>query len=94
MRWVKTLPCVLAGVASAGVCDGPVEADHAGSRGVGQKAPDSTCIPLCSKHHRDRTDMRGAFGAFFAREMRSWCDAMITRTQETARLRGIEVPSC
>jgi len=57
MLWVKTQPCcAYAGPWPAPLiwpCDGPVEADHAGGgAGMGRKADDSTCIPLCQRHHR------------------------------------------
>lgn len=48
MAWVKTLPCAAreVGLDSAYLCVGEVEADHAGRRGLGQKADDTTTIPL------------------------------------------------
>lgn len=91
MQWVKTQPCSVRG---NGECGGPVEADHAGARGIGQKAPDATCIPLCRKHHRERTDMHGCFADLGAQAMRIWCDQQIEWTQRDARESGIEVPSC
>jgi hypothetical protein len=45
MLRVKHQPCLMRGV--WGSCEGRVEADHAGRRGAGPKAHDSTCIPLC-----------------------------------------------
>jgi hypothetical protein len=30
---------------------GRIEAHHAGPRGLSQKSPDRTCIPLCWRHH-------------------------------------------
>ena len=49
MLWVKTLPCAVCGRNGA-------EAAHTGRRGLGQKAPDEQCIPLCPRHHRDYPD--------------------------------------
>jgi hypothetical protein len=89
MGWVKTLPCVLI---RNGVCAGSIEADHAGSRALSQKAHDSTCIPLCTRHHRDRTDYRGVFVGFDAERMRTWCDEQIAKTHEAAEREGVEVP--
>lgn len=80
MLAVKELPCALAGVAEAGPCSGPIEADHMGERGLGQKAPDNTCGPLCSGHHRDRTDGCGYFNRP-REENRHWCRLTIARTQ-------------
>ncbi len=81
MRSVRGLPCMLSGVARAGVCNGDVEADHAGDRGVGQKADDKTCIPMCRKHHRDRTDGRGFFRGLELAEQRRWRRWAIGQTQ-------------
>ena len=49
MRWIKTLPCAVCGRNNS-------EAAHTGPRGLGQKAPDDQCIPLCPDHHRHRRD--------------------------------------
>lgn len=80
MRAVKGLPCALHGVDGAGQCSGPVEADHAGDRGLGQKADDRTCVPLCARHHRDRTDVHGFFATLTRDERRAWCRHAIART--------------
>lgn len=87
MLWVKTLPCLLAGLEGAGPCSSVVEADHAGIRGIGQKAPDNTCIPLCSTHHLDRGAHTGYFrfsstGEKRTREWtRKWREDAISSTQ-------------
>lgn len=100
MQWVKTLPCAALNLTPPNRhphqvrCEGPIEADHAGKRGMGQKAPDYTCIPLCRKHHRDRTDVDGLWCWCPADKMREWCDEVIKRTQLAATLAGIEIPSC
>lgn len=39
---------------------------------MGQKADDRTCIPLCSKHHRERTDFSGLFKGWSQDRMRGW----------------------
>lgn len=78
-------------------CDGAIEADHAGNRftdGDGTRAFDRTCIPLCSKHHRQRTDYRGIFLGFDSRMMRSWCNEAIRLTQGLAKASGVQVPAC
>lgn len=49
MRWIKTLPCAICGRRG-------VEAAHTGPRGLGQKSPDESCIPLCAEHHRTGRD--------------------------------------
>lgn len=93
MRLVKRLACLVAFSPAFGPCGGEVEADHAGGRGLGQKAPDSTCIPLCTQHHRDRHNTTGGFevmgkgagGKVDSRgrtwNMRGWLDAAIEHTQ-------------
>lgn len=50
LSWITTQQCC--------VCEkqfspqfGRTYAHHAGPRGLGQKAPDRTCIPLCWRHH-------------------------------------------
>lgn len=78
MGTVKQLRCLLEDQRD---CEGPVEADHAGARPVGLKAADDTCIPLCTAHHRQRTDYAGYFAGFTAALMRVWCDHAIERTR-------------
>ena len=88
MGWVKLQPCFLA---HHGGCGGTIEADHCGDRGLGQKATDETCVPLCTTHHRQRTDMRGLFTDFTAAEMRDWRYWAIARTQAAyARYCGVD----
>ncbi len=81
MLWVKCQPCLLAGVEEAGPCSGITEADHAGDRGMGQKAPDDTCIPLCSGHHLDRHACTGFFRGRPKPWKREWRHAAIAKTQ-------------
>ena len=82
MAWVKTQPCELAGVEGAGHCWGGIEADHAGEKpGLGMKADDSTCIPLCSRHHRHRTVRDGFFRGMTREAELDWRMAAVLRTQ-------------
>ncbi len=52
--WIRSFPCA--------VCETRlgIEAAHTGSfgegKGMGQKASDYTCIPLCCEHHRTGRD--------------------------------------
>lgn len=78
MGWVKTLPCLASGMSQ---CFGPIEADHAGLRGVGMKANDDTCIALCQKHHRERGDFSGVFREWDRGKMRMWLDSAIENTR-------------
>lgn len=96
MRWVKRQPCIVRTLSPHSFiryehgrvwpmppssCQGPVEADHAGDRGIGQKADDRTCIPLCQNHHRERTDHLRSFRPLTRDELRAWRTAAIERTQ-------------
>jgi hypothetical protein len=69
MGWVKQQPCA---ARHLGPCSGAIEADHAGRRGLGQKAGDETCVALCQLHHRHRTDHTGVFKAWTRDRMREW----------------------
>lgn len=53
-------------------CYGPTEAHHAGSHGLGQKAPDRTCVPLCASHHRALTDRTGVFSRWPSGALKTW----------------------
>ena len=80
LGWVRQQPCLLRHL---GDCDGTVEADHAGERPYGQKCGDDQALPLCRKHHRDRTDSRGFFRApdrVARRLRRQWLDRQIATT--------------
>ena len=78
MGWVKTLPCLLARTE----CSGTIEADHTGMDSpMGQKAPDDTCVPLCSRHHRDRHDGLGFFRGQTREVRREWRLWAIDKTQ-------------
>lgn len=83
MLWVKTLRCFAfeIGMETGHRCGGVVEADHAGRRGLGQKCADDECIPLCTEHHRQRTDFSGAFKSWTKDRMRGWLEASIVLVQ-------------
>ena len=85
-------PCVFSpGVAYEGkrggrvfsVCSGPLEANHLGARGLGQKSHDDESAIFCRLHHRDWTDLCGPFSpSLMSREeRRAWADERITETQ-------------
>lgn len=85
LAWVRSLPCLLAGLG----CEGAVEAHHAGRRGLGQKCPDREAVPLCRRHHRDLTDGQIPFARREAR--RAWERWAIEQTQ--ARWERLAAPS-
>lgn len=76
MSWIREQPCVVRSLPPdpnrITPCGGFVEADHLGDRALGRKAPDDTCAPMCSDHHRQRTDHSGAFRALAQLELRAW----------------------
>jgi hypothetical protein len=61
LKWIRSLPCVCC-QSWEDVCQNPgphwqgaapTEAAHVGERGLSQRAPDRTAIPLCVAHHRE-----------------------------------------
>jgi hypothetical protein len=90
MMWVKAQPCLMS---PHGGCSGVIEADHAGlDRGIGQKAHDNTCVPLCSQHHHDRHNFTGPFKNWTQERMRAWRELAIRLTQQAAQRAGVVVP--
>jgi len=85
MTFVKLQPCLLREVDGAGACEGwvigVVDADHAGQRAGFHRAADDTVIPLCSRHHRDRTESRGYFATLTRGERLEWRLRAIEATQ-------------
>ncbi len=87
--WVKRNPCCAAGMSA---CQGGVEADHTGRRGLGQKAHDNTCISLCSGHHAQRDAFWGPFRDLTRERMRAWLDGHVVRLRvKYLRETGIDV---
>lgn len=88
---VRKLQCAAVSDSCGTHCLGRVEADHAGARPLGRKASDDTAIPMCQRHHRERTDATGYFKGWGAARMRMWLDIRIaeTRVTVTAALAGI-----
>lgn len=86
VAWIHDLPCSARNLGDN--CDGPIEAHHAGSRGMSQRAHDNTCIALCRRHHRAWHD----FGAPFDKpkaERKDMVADMIAKTQELASRLGM-----
>jgi hypothetical protein len=78
---VKSLQCVAKFLDPAYPCAGPVEADHAGRRGISQKAADDTAISLCHGHHMARHDFAGPFRDWDKERMRAWLEHWIKVTR-------------
>lgn len=98
MAWVKTLLCSVEEEwpnvdVRPTTCTGVVEADHMGQRGLGQKADDRTCAPLCTGHHRERTDHSGSFRTLNREEARAWKERQVLRTQTLWQERNGETPA-
>ena len=83
LRAVKTFPCVVPELIHEHwrtPCSGPVEADHVGRRGLGQKCPDRESASLCRGHHRERTHHYGTFADYDPASMRTFCDHAMALT--------------
>src|SRR5574342_234692 len=76
LRQVRTLPC-----AAPGCTTRPVQAHHAGARGLGQKASDDTCIPLCERHHESWHSVRAPFDVMGRLGRRVWAATAIEATR-------------
>lgn len=109
MGWVKQQPCIvrtLAEIEAAETgrggdliialsnCGGVVEADHTVNGGMSHKGPDALCVPICTQHHRERTDFSGAFKFFTKATMRAFTSTAVQLTQNRARAAGVEIPEC
>jgi hypothetical protein len=77
MQWARRQPCVARPLS---MCEGRVQADHAGKRGLGQKCPDHECIPLCRTHHMQRTAFAGPFKDWDQAKMREWLERQMIST--------------
>jgi hypothetical protein len=84
MDFVRWCACALEGAEGADPCHGRMEADHVGQRGGApgaapalRKTADTKTIPMCHRHHGQRTNYRGYFRGWDGDRMRLWCDAKI-----------------
>lgn len=76
LSWLHELDCAVAvQLNDYRFCRWPIEADHLGEHGMGNKASDQSCAPICSRHHRDRHERRGFFKGWSKERMREWCDS-------------------
>ncbi len=72
-------------------CVGPVQAHHAGERGLGQRAHDRTCIPLCLKHHQAWHDSGKPFAGWTKEERAAWAASHIERLSKLYAERAVGV---
>lgn len=93
MAIVRSLPCVLAGIEQAGPCSGPIEVDHVGDRGLGQKSSDREVCPMCQGHHRARTDSTGYFANRSKDERARWRRWAIAKTAQMVALKLSQNPA-
>ena len=70
VRWVRGRLCAAGGGPTD--CEGPIEAHHAGDRGLSQRAHDRTAIPLCTYHHRCWHDHFGWCRGWSRDQRREW----------------------
>lgn len=83
MGWVKTQPCIARLLVTSGFeCAGTIEADHIGGR-YGDDS-DRRCVPMCQRHHEDRTGRvggKGVFSGWSLERRREWGAKAIAETQ-------------
>jgi len=75
MAWIRSLPCC---APMPHLCRGRIDPHHAGVKpGLGMKAPDDTCIPMCRRSHRDFEDHAGQFKGWSPERRREWQDGQV-----------------
>lgn len=79
---VRRLPCTARDISR---CSGPMEAHHAGRRGISQKSSDRETVAMCRTHHRHLTDHTGPFKGWSRAQRRLWSDANILATKMLVR---------
>jgi hypothetical protein len=79
LAWLRTQTCrayfLIADLKDR--CNGRMEADHVGMRGLGQKCSDSECLTLCQRHHRDRHGLTGVFAGWSRERMHEWFEVNV-----------------
>jgi hypothetical protein len=83
LAFIRTLPCAVCGTRRN------IEAAHTGPRGLGQKAPDTSAIPLCVKHHRTGSDSYHKLGRRFAQYHRLDIQAIVRKLNAKLRIHVI-----
>ena len=92
---VRSLPCC---ARSLSQCFGRIDPHHAGwdhskgeGKGTGIKATDSTCVPLCRRHHQQLEWLQGPFSDWDKASRRLWVTDRIEETRAAIAL--MEMPS-
>ncbi len=75
-RWCACEPCAIGDMddwpTSEDGCDGfASDPAHTQNNGMRSKGPDSSCVPLCRKHHEEYDAGRAAFEAKYRVDMRA-----------------------
>lgn len=73
--WVRTLKCCACGAHP------PTHAHHMTGAGMGKRAHDDTCIPLCVRCHSDLHGFRGRFANMSREERRLWQEKHVADTR-------------
>jgi hypothetical protein len=71
-RWLRQGRCLVTWLLG-NVCDCDSllsDAAHTQNNGMASKGPDSSCVPLCRKHHREYDAGRKAFETKYAVDMK------------------------
>ncbi len=82
--WIKMRPCAAQLIEGCGDCNPvwPCDGHHAGQRGLGQRAHDHTCVPLCRLHHTAWHDAHPPFRGWNANKRREWSAVVIAENRE------------
>lgn len=79
--WLHSTRCVARFRGAGGACHGPLEAHHAGRKGIGQRPHDSTAIPLCQHHHRSLHSLTGCFRGWTKERRREWLSGWLEKVR-------------
>lgn len=85
VRFVRSLPCAVCGSRRT-------EAHHAGLRGLGQRAHDSTCVPLCRAHHAAFHDAGPPFRGMSHDQREAWIATAIANATGAYALSLLPAP--
>ncbi len=72
-RWLSNRICAVTILAEREDCRDifPCDPAHTENNGMGSKGPDSSCVPLCRKHHREYDAGRKAFEKKYGLDMKA-----------------------
>jgi hypothetical protein len=70
-RWLRDRLCAVWRGPDSCFLLSDCDAAHTANNGMGSKGPDSSCVPLCRKHHREYDAGRKAFEKKYGVDMRA-----------------------